>query len=173
MDCDFRITLRRYGPTAHLTPTGELGLEAGPEFDRLRDVLDGVDVVACDMGHVTFMDMAGLNCLLGLGGYAETQGIALFVYNWRRQPARLLELVDELDHAPDGHRCAGRWAASRALRHSLRDRITAGRTLGAARTLGTGGAAGEGRCPGSPVSPPPRACRPSLRGHAGHENRQP
>ncbi|GLX17127.1 MULTISPECIES: STAS domain-containing protein [Streptomyces] len=150
MDFAFRITLRRYGPTAHLTPTGELDLEAGPAFERLQEDLDGVEVVACDMGHVTFMDMAGLNCLLGLGGYAESHGIALFVYNWRRQPSRLLELVDALDQAPDGHRCAGRWAASRPLRRGLRE-----------------------RCPGSSTSPPPRACRPSSRGHAGHEYRQP
>ncbi|MGW0390499.1 STAS domain-containing protein [Streptomyces sp. NPDC003042] len=131
MGCDFHISIRRYGPTLHLTPAGELDFEAEPAFDPIREALaDYTTVVACDMRHVTFMDVTGLNCLLALGHHAETRGTILFVYNWRRQPLRLLELVDDLDRKESGLPAYSCSAVCSVLRRALGERAETDRALG-------------------------------------------
>ncbi|MFD9337982.1 STAS domain-containing protein [Streptomyces sp. NPDC060028] len=94
-----QITLRRYGPTVHLTLAGELDHEADAALARVRAAAfrDGVDVVACDLHHVRFMDVSGLRCLLGLQEQAREYGITVLAYNWQPQPLRLLHLLDGLE----------------------------------------------------------------------------
>ncbi|MFD9355668.1 STAS domain-containing protein [Streptomyces sp. NPDC060031] len=91
-----QITLRRYGPTVHLTLAGELDHEADAPLARVRAAAfrDGVDVLACDLHHVRFMDVSGLRCLLGLQEHARAYGITVLAYNWQPQPLRLLRLLD-------------------------------------------------------------------------------
>ncbi|MEV7618418.1 STAS domain-containing protein [Streptomyces sp. NPDC089799] len=124
---DFEMETRRYGPTVHLTPVGELDMDTGPALDEVLDAVDGVDVVACDMRHLTFLDVVGLRRLLDFVRSLDARGIAFFAYNWRHQPRRFLDLVDEL--SPPA-RNGGR--PTRMLRR-LQDFAAAARAAGAAR----------------------------------------
>ncbi|MFJ6782857.1 STAS domain-containing protein [Streptomyces yangpuensis] len=123
----FRLRTRRYGPTVHLTPAGELDLATRSVLDEVPAALEGVDVVACDMRDLTFLDVAGLHGLLDFAHCLNARGIAFFAYNWRPQPRRLLDLTDDLyPHTDRGGR------PTRLLRR-LQDFATAARTAGAAR----------------------------------------
>ncbi|MGW0390663.1 STAS domain-containing protein [Streptomyces sp. NPDC003042] len=160
VESDFRIMMRRYGPTVHLTLTGELDLEARPAFARVRGALtEGVAVVACDMHHVPFMDVTGLNCLLSLGEHAQSRGMTLLVYNWQQQPLHLLDLFDSLERRLPVSSGNGRGLASRALRDTVRDRADTRRDLGidgAVEDRSPVGATESALHPG----PPPGAARP-------------
>lgn len=91
---DFHITIRRYGPTLHLTPAGELDIDSDPAFAPVWTALDDhIAVVACDMRCLTFLDAAGLELLLDLAAHLDGRGIAFFAYNWQRQPLRLLDHI--------------------------------------------------------------------------------
>ncbi|MFD0268552.1 STAS domain-containing protein [Streptomyces sp. NPDC127106] len=124
---DFQVKVRRYGPTVHLTPAGELDMATRSALDEVQAALDDVDVVACDMRDLTFLDVVGLHGLLDFVRRLDARGIAFFAYNWQRQPRRLLDLVDDLDPPADIH---GR--PTRLLRR-LQDFAAAARTAGAAR----------------------------------------
>lgn len=133
MQGDFHITIRRYGPTLHLTPAGELDLDTGPAFERVRLALDDqVAVVACDMRRLTFIDVTGLHRLLDLAAHLHRRGIAFFAYNWQRQPLRLLDLTDRLDQTRPGT-AGNRLAPTRLLRRTLPQAPTAGRAPRPAR----------------------------------------
>ncbi|MFC9816100.1 STAS domain-containing protein [Streptomyces virginiae] len=104
MPSDFHITIRRYGPTLHLTLAGELDIDSGPAFAPVWTALtDPTAVVACDMRGLAFLDPAGLQLLLDLAARLDGRGIAFFAYNWQRQPMRLLDLIDRITptHARD------------------------------------------------------------------------
>ncbi|MEU6311693.1 anti-sigma factor antagonist [Streptomyces sp. NPDC047014] len=122
---DVRMRTRRYGPTAHLDPTGELDLDTRSALDGIQEDLTGVDVVACNMGRLTFLDVVGLHALLDLVRRLDEHGIAFFAYNWQPQPRRLLDFVDSL--CPQ----AGRGSPTRMLR-SLKGFAAAARETGAA-----------------------------------------
>ncbi|MFJ9598033.1 anti-sigma factor antagonist [Streptomyces virginiae] len=124
---DFRMRTRRYGPTVHLDPVGELDLDTRSALDGLQEDLDGVDVVACDMGRLTFLDVVGLHALLDLVRRLDERGIAFFAYSWQPQPRRLLDLVDGL------YPQAGRGSPTRMLRSRLKGFAAAAREAGAAR----------------------------------------
>ncbi|MBT2467744.1 STAS domain-containing protein [Streptomyces sp. ISL-66] len=96
---ELRITVRRYGPTVHLTLSGELDLDAQPAIAEVRAAVlrNGVALVACDLHHVPFMDVSGLRCLIDFQEQAREQGITVLAYNWRPQPLRLLRLLHLLD----------------------------------------------------------------------------
>ncbi len=98
-----QISLRRYGPTVYLALAGELDFEAEPAIARLRTVVlrDDIDVVACDLHRVPFMDVSGLRCLLDLQECAREHGITVIAYNWRPQPLQLLHFLDGLDSGDD------------------------------------------------------------------------
>ncbi|WP_329201750.1 MULTISPECIES: STAS domain-containing protein [unclassified Streptomyces] len=115
MDHDFRVMMRRYGSTVHLTLAGELDLEGRSVLDEVQVGLDGAAVVACDMQHLTFLDVVGLRDLTAFVRRFDGRGIAFFAYNWQPQPRRLLDLVDGL------YPTAGNRAPARLLRRSLRD----------------------------------------------------
>ncbi|MEV8530476.1 STAS domain-containing protein [Streptomyces sp. NPDC051211] len=132
MEPDFHVAVRRYGPTLHLAPVGELDIEAEPVFARVRDRLDShVAVVVCDMQRVSFMDVTGMNCMLALAHYLQVRDTAFFTYNWCRQPQRLLDLVDRIEAAHAPRPAGGRPAATAALRRTLGARAQAGRGQGA------------------------------------------
>ncbi|MCY0931488.1 hypothetical protein OTB20_35960 [Streptomyces sp. H27-H1] len=133
MQSDFHIAIRRYGPTLHLTPAGELDMDSGPAMARVWTALDDqVAVVACDMRSLTFIDATGLHRLLGLAAYVDGRSIAFFAYNWQRQPLWLLDLIDDLDQARQG--AGNRPAPTRLLRRTLRQSAVSGRTPHTART---------------------------------------
>ncbi|MFJ8130092.1 anti-sigma factor antagonist [Streptomyces hydrogenans] len=115
---------RRYGPTVHLAPVGQLNGSTRSALDEVRLPLDGVDVVACDMQELTLLDVTGLDALLDFAQRLDGRGIAFFVYNWQPQPRGLLDLVDEQ------HPSAAR--PTRMLRR-LQDFAAAARTAGAAK----------------------------------------
>lgn len=98
-----RITLRRYGPTVHLTLAGDLDHEAEAALAGVREaaLADEVVVIACDLHHVHFMDLSGLRCLLDLREAASELGIAVLAYNWRPQPLRLLHLLAGIQPGED------------------------------------------------------------------------
>ncbi|MEU7072424.1 STAS domain-containing protein [Streptomyces narbonensis] len=124
----FELHTWRYGATLHLAPTGELDMDTGPALDEVpAAALDGADVVACDMQHLTFLDVAGLSALLGFVRRLDARGIAVFTYNWQPEPRRLLHLIDGRYPPADG---------SRPIRmlHCLRGSPSAARATGAART---------------------------------------
>ncbi|MET9572943.1 STAS domain-containing protein [Streptomyces virginiae] len=127
---DFRMPMRRYGPTVHLTPAGELDLHTRSALDEtLADLDDGVTVVACDMWRLSFIDVTGLDGLLEFARRLNGRGIAFFAYNWQPQPRRLLDLIDGLYPPPDINgkpRCT----STSLLRRSLQDRAAARRTAG-------------------------------------------
>ncbi|MFE1878099.1 STAS domain-containing protein [Streptomyces sp. NPDC059496] len=87
---------RLYGPTVCLAPAGELDLESRSALDELYIGAGEATVVACDMRHLTFMDVIGLDGLLDFADRLDGRGIAFFAYNWQPQPSRLLDLVDAL-----------------------------------------------------------------------------
>ncbi|MFD7980919.1 STAS domain-containing protein [Streptomyces sp. NPDC059071] len=129
---DFRVKARRYGPTVHLTLAGQLDMNTQAALDEVQDAFDGVDVVACDMQEVTFVDVAGLHALLGLVTLLEARGIAVFAYNWQPRPRQqLLDLADEQARSDTEVRptrilrrledfaAAARTAGSRAVRQEV------------------------------------------------------
>ncbi|MFD9301528.1 STAS domain-containing protein [Streptomyces sp. NPDC060048] len=120
-----QITLRRYGPTAHLTLVGDLDQEAGEAIAGVRSAVlrDDVVVIACDVHHVPFMDVSGLRCLLDLREQAREHGITVLAYNWQPQPMNLLYLLDRLE--------PGHGTRLRALRDIPGERDGARRVLGA------------------------------------------
>ncbi|MEW2412491.1 STAS domain-containing protein [Streptomyces sp. NPDC046866] len=133
---------RRYGPTVHLAPVGQLDETTGAVLEKATAGLEGVDVVACDMQELTLMDVTGLDALIGFARRLNARGIAFFVYNWQPQPRELLDLVDR--QYPRAQR------PTRLLRR-LQDFAAAARTAGAAkaacepRTGPGAGCAGPGR----------------------------
>ncbi|MFJ5135988.1 anti-sigma factor antagonist [Streptomyces sp. NPDC088707] len=122
-----QVATRRFGPTFHLRLTGELDMDTRPALEEVQAALDGVDVVACDMRDLIFIDVVGLYALVDFARRLHRRGIAFFTFNWQPQPRRLLDVVDELCPAPDGH---GR--PTRLLR-SLQDFTAAARTADSAR----------------------------------------
>ncbi|MBP2034840.1 anti-anti-sigma regulatory factor [Streptomyces avidinii] len=119
-----------------VTPVGELDAASGWALAAVHTALDhDVAAVACDMRRLSFLDVVGLHHLLGLARYTGSQGVALFAYNWQRQPQQLLDFTDELllDSAQDS-----RAAPTRLLRRTLREATEAARATGAARA-GTAG----------------------------------
>ncbi|MFF0473547.1 anti-sigma factor antagonist [Streptomyces sp. NPDC004284] len=121
-----RITVRRYGPTMHLAPAGELRMATRSALDDVQAALDGVDVVACDMRDLVFLDVGGLQGLLDFVRRLDADGIAFFAYDWQPQPRQTLDLADEVNPPADTGR------PTRLLRR-LQDFATAARMAGAAR----------------------------------------
>ncbi|MGW1942403.1 STAS domain-containing protein [Streptomyces goshikiensis] len=115
---DFRVMPRRYGPTVYLAPAGELDLDSRPALDELYIGADEATVVACDMRHLTFMDVTGLNGLIAFVDRLDCRGIRFYAYNWQPQPYRLLDLVDALS-PPTGAK-GTRGGPTALLRRSLR-----------------------------------------------------
>ncbi|MGW7342697.1 STAS domain-containing protein [Streptomyces sp. NPDC054854] len=127
---DFRVMPRRYGPTVHLTPTGELDLDTRTALDEVPSALDGVSVVARDMRDLTFMDVTGLYGLTVFVRRLDARGIAFFAYNWQPRPLSLMGLVDGF-HPTDGRK--GTTGPTRLLRRSVQGSVAAARQAGAAR----------------------------------------
>ncbi|MFG2713410.1 STAS domain-containing protein [Streptomyces goshikiensis] len=130
---DFQLRKRRYGPTVHLTPIGELDLKTKGALDEVQTSLDGVAVVVCDMRHLTFMDVTGLHGLTASVHRLNARGVAFFAYNWQPQPRRLMDLVDGLH--PRAGRNGNRHGPTQLLRDSLRGAVAAACVAGAARAL--------------------------------------
>ncbi|MFG2712096.1 STAS domain-containing protein [Streptomyces goshikiensis] len=128
------MTMTRYGATAHLSPTGELDLAARAALDQVRGALDGVAVAACDMRHLTFLDVVGLHALIDFAHRLDDGGIAFFTYNWQPQPHRLLNLVDGLD-APTTRSGRPSRGPTQLLRRSPRDAATAHHAPGPAAAM--------------------------------------
>ncbi|MFD9520732.1 STAS domain-containing protein [Streptomyces sp. NPDC059979] len=129
MERDFSITVRRYGPTLHVTLAGELDLDTRSALDDVQAAFgDGVAVLCCDMVHLAFMDVTGLHRLLNLARRTDGRGIAFFAYNWQRQPRRLLDLTDSL-YPPDGHG-EPRSKPTSMLSRTLRDAAVSHRATG-------------------------------------------
>ncbi|MFF8265213.1 STAS domain-containing protein [Streptomyces virginiae] len=128
---DFQLMKRRYGPTVLLTPTGELDLDTRAALDEVQTGLDAVAAVACDMRHLTFMDVTGLHGLTAFAHRLGARGIALFAYNWQPQPLRLMNLIDSL--YPPADRNGDHDGPTRLLRRSLQGSVDAARAGGAAR----------------------------------------
>ncbi|MGW0748452.1 STAS domain-containing protein [Streptomyces sp. NPDC002587] len=151
----FRITMRRYGPSVHLLLAGEVDHEAEPAMTEMCAGLpEDVVAVACDLHHVSYMDVAGLHCVLTLQRHCRLHGVTVLVYNWQPQPLRLLHLaLNSLDHVHDDD--------LRGLREILREHSEAQLALGipvpetSARTY-----PGRARSPGRIRHPgPPPAAR--------------
>ncbi|RSS46504.1 STAS domain-containing protein [Streptomyces sp. WAC07061] len=115
---------RRYGPTVHLTPVGQLNENTRWALDEVRAALDGVDVVACDMQELTLLDLTGMDALIDLARRLNESGTAFFAYNWQPQPRGFLDLVDQQYSQTE--------RPTRLLRR-LQDFTTAARTAGAAK----------------------------------------
>ncbi|MFD7261695.1 STAS domain-containing protein [Streptomyces sp. NPDC059874] len=130
MECDFDITVRRYGPTLHVTLAGELDLDTRSALDDVQAAFtEGVAVLACDMQRLTFMDVTGMHRLLDLARRAGERGIAFLAYNWRPQPRRLLDLVDSL--YPPERTGKPRTGPTSLLSRTLRNAVTSHRATGA------------------------------------------
>ncbi|MGW6410464.1 STAS domain-containing protein [Streptomyces vinaceus] len=128
---DFRVSMRRYGPTIHLTPAGELDIDTRSALDQAQTAIDnGVAVVACDMRLLRFIDVTGLRGLLGFARRIDGRGIAFFAYNWQPQPRRLLDLIDAL-YPPTDMNGKPRCAPTGILRRGLPDAAAFRRTAGA------------------------------------------
>ncbi|WP_331732572.1 STAS domain-containing protein (plasmid) [Streptomyces avidinii] len=128
---DFQLMKRRYGPTVHLTPTGELDLDTRAALGEVQTDLDAVAAVACDMRHLTFMDVTGLHGLTAFAHRLGIRGIAFFAYNWQPQPLRLMNLIDSLYQPAD--RNGNHGGATQLLRRSVQGSATAAGAARAAR----------------------------------------
>ncbi|MFF3726913.1 STAS domain-containing protein [Streptomyces erythrochromogenes] len=80
---DFRVMPRRCGSTVYLAPAGELGLDSRAALDELYIGAGEATVVACDMQHLTFMDVTGLDGLIAFADRLDGRGIQFFAYNWQ------------------------------------------------------------------------------------------
>ncbi|GAA2569651.1 hypothetical protein GCM10010424_10350 [Streptomyces lienomycini] len=79
---------------ALLVPRGELVHGCADVLaEALAELPADVDRVNLDMGHVVFMDTAGLRFLDQLGGYGRRQAVPVTATNWHGQPLRVLELA--------------------------------------------------------------------------------
>ncbi|MFF8261429.1 STAS domain-containing protein [Streptomyces virginiae] len=128
MERDLRIVTRRFGPTVHLAPDGELDLDSGPVLDEALTVLDeNVVIVVCDMTRLRFLDVTGMHALHDLAVRLHERGLAFFAFGWQAQPQRLLNIIDSLYPSPT----AGSEPTA-LLRRSLRDAAASQRAAGAA-----------------------------------------
>ncbi|MFC9583455.1 STAS domain-containing protein [Streptomyces yangpuensis] len=131
---DFRMSMRRYGPTVHLTPAGELDLHTRSALEETQAALDdGVAVVACDMRLLSFVDVTGLHGLLEFARRLDGRGIAFFAYDWQPQALRLLDLVDGL-YLPTTVNGKTRSTPTTILRRGLQDCAAVRRTAAEARS---------------------------------------
>ncbi|MFF8610457.1 STAS domain-containing protein [Streptomyces sp. NPDC015346] len=127
----FRIVVRRYGPSVHLTPSGELDMTAEAAFRSVLGSLgDRVAVVACDLGRVSFADVVGMHCVRDFQRRAHARGATVFFYDWQPQPRRLLGLLGDR-HLLDGTVWFDRARQGEGLIRTLRRHAEAGRLLGA------------------------------------------
>ncbi|MFF5705258.1 STAS domain-containing protein [Streptomyces sp. NPDC012794] len=150
MDRSFRVTVRRHGPTVHLTLAGELDMDTWP---ALQETVAGLEddtpaVVACDMRGLDFLDITGLHGLLELARRLHDHGIAFFAYDWQQQPRLLLDLADGLLPSTGPSALIAGAAPTRLPRRAL------GSTAPAHRTAGTRAARPD---PGSATPEPGRA----------------
>ncbi|WP_106975035.1 STAS domain-containing protein [Streptomyces katrae] len=130
MRSECEIHIRRYGATMVVTPVGELDADSGQALNAVQTALDqDVAAVACDMRHLSFLDVVGLHHLLGLARDTRSRGIAFFAYNWQHQPRRLVDFTDELLQGEGQDR---RTAPTRLLRRTLREATESARATGAA-----------------------------------------
>ncbi|MFF8275984.1 STAS domain-containing protein [Streptomyces lateritius] len=128
----FRIVVRRYGPSVHLTPSGELDMSAEAAFASvLWSLGDGVAVVACDLSQVPFVDVVGMRCVREFQRRAVARGATVVFYDWQPQPRRLLGLLGD-PHLVNGTAWFDRLRHGEGLIRSLRKHAQAGRALGAA-----------------------------------------
>lgn len=137
-----KVTMRRYGPTVHLLLVGEADLQAEHTISRVcarlsRDVV----VVACDLHHLAFMDVAGLHGLSALQRHGRGHGATVLAYNWQPQPLRLLHLA--VNHLGDRYD-----DDLGTLREILREHTEARLALGIT-------AAQDANAPADAPSPPP------------------
>ncbi|MBT2439575.1 STAS domain-containing protein [Streptomyces sp. ISL-36] len=158
---DFRIVVRRYGPTVHLTPSGELDLTAEAAFTGVLTSLAGdVAVIACDLRHVPFVDVVGMHCVLDFQQRAHARGARVVFYDWQPQPRRLLGLLGDF-HLVDGADWLDLLQQGEDLIRALPQRTEAARARGASsarrRTPRAAGGRGSGTASGVPPSPLPRA----------------
>ncbi|MGW6414816.1 STAS domain-containing protein [Streptomyces sp. NPDC055055] len=120
----FEIKARHFGRTVHLSFAGELDMDTRPVLDEMQSTLEGLDVVACDMEQLTFLDVAGLRSLLDFVSGLDSRGITFFACHWQPQPRRLLDLLD--DRYPSGET-----DGPALLLRRLRDAADAARRVGA------------------------------------------
>ncbi|MGW7329788.1 STAS domain-containing protein [Streptomyces sp. NPDC054840] len=126
MERDFRIVTRRFGPTVHLAPDGELDLDSRPVLEEALTVLDeSVVVVVCDMTRLRFLDVTGMHALHHLALRFHDRGLAFFAFGWQAQPQRLLDIIDSLYPSPE----AGSEPTA-VLRRCLRDAAASQRAAG-------------------------------------------
>ncbi|MFD6913559.1 STAS domain-containing protein [Streptomyces virginiae] len=90
---DFCVMPRCYGPTVCLAPAGELDLDSRAVLDELYMGADEATVVACDMRHLTFMDVTGLDGLIDFAGRLDGRSLRFFAHSWQPQPSRLLDAL--------------------------------------------------------------------------------
>lgn len=90
------LRTERRGDTVEVVATGDLDMAAAFRFETEIDALltsGDVKSVVLDLGHVTFVDSAGLGALLSLREQASRRGVELKVSNMSTAVRRILEVT--------------------------------------------------------------------------------
>ena len=90
------VTRREVGPWTVVAVCGELEVASEPTFASV--LADAGPHVVLDLEDVTFIDAAGLGCLVRWARFVRLRGGSLIVANPSRQVRRLMVLT-RLDHA--------------------------------------------------------------------------
>jgi anti-sigma B factor antagonist len=91
-----RMQVRRDGATAVLRLTGEADVATAPRLEvRLRDVVGdlAVERVVVDAAELGFLDLAGLDVLLGAAAELRDRGGQLVLRSPTRRVRRLLRVL--------------------------------------------------------------------------------
>lgn len=95
MQNQFRVDVRRDGPAAVVSVSGELDLASGPELEAELDRLAGPEtqLVVVDLRQLDFMDSTGLSIIVRAHQRMAGEGCEMGLVKGSQQVQRLLDLT--------------------------------------------------------------------------------
>lgn len=99
MQNQFRVDVRKDGPSAVVTVSGELDLASGPELETELDRLCGPEtqLVVVDLRQLAFMDSTGLSIIVRAHQRLAGEGCEMSLVKGSQQVQRLLDLTGVAD----------------------------------------------------------------------------
>jgi len=94
VNAEFQVEVRRAGPAAVITISGELDLASGPRLEEELTALDpDVSLVVIDLRRLEFMDSTGLSIIVRAHQRLAEQDRELSLVRGSPQVQRLLDLT--------------------------------------------------------------------------------
>ena len=93
MDPSLEIEVRRRADRTTVSLRGELSVDSSPRLWRLLDGLEPAGEVVLDLADLTFVDSAGLGCLMKLARLAADAGATLIATDASTAVRRTIEVA--------------------------------------------------------------------------------